>query len=97
MKNKRDEYLEYHFGKYESTSLENRMKITLTKRAFENMIRFYYYVEERFVPIYENGKKYPDKFSRFEKSNELKNELDIDEVLDEFLEKEHQNALNYKK
>lgn len=97
MPNKRDEYLEYHFGKYESTSLGNRMKISMTKRCFENMIRFWYYVEENFAPVYDKEKKHPNVFLRYQKSETLRNELDMNGVLDEYLEKDHNSAILYNK
>ena len=97
MSKKRDEHLEFHFGKYESTSLENRIRINVTKKSFENMIRFYYYVEENFVPIYCKEQKHPNCFHRFVKSEKLQNEIDIDSILDEFLEMEHQRAIEYDK
>lgn len=93
MSNKREEYLRYHFGDYEDTSLENRMKISLTKRCFQNMIRFYYYVEENFIAVYDKEKKHPNVFIRYRKSETLRNELDMNGVLDEYLEMQHKNTL----
>lgn len=93
MSKKREEYLKYHFGDYETTSLENRMKISLTKRCFENMIRFYYYVEENFAPVYDKEKKHPNVFIRYQKSETLRGELDMNGVLDEYLEMQHKNTL----
>ncbi len=97
MSEKREDWLDYHFGKYESTSLENRIRISLTKKSFENMIRFYYYVDENFCPCHIGGERLATMFTRYKKDEALKNEMDIDEILDEFLEKEHLNAINYKK
>jgi len=90
-----EKHLEYHFGNYEKTSIENRMKISMAKRCFENMIRFYYYVEENFIPIYSKEQKHPDCFHRFKKSETLKNELSMNDILDEYLEIQHKNTLEY--
>jgi hypothetical protein len=96
MSKKREEWLNFHFGKYESTSLENRIRISLTKKSFENMIRFYYFVNENFCPGHIGGERFPTEFIRYKKEEHLRNEMDIDEVLDEFLEKEHLNTIKYK-
>lgn len=52
----------------------------------QKMKDFYYYVEENFAPVYDKEKKHPNCFLRYRKSETLRNELDMNGVLNEFLQ-----------